>query len=260
MSRVGLEFSTNLGEGPSDTKFGFSILCFEQEETPPQPPAGSVCADFNLLEPGTSVEGLGTVHPNLDISGAGNIVAIAEGQEPALYAGPNVPGNLINYGSGQYGGISDVEQIHDYTFSFAPDVTVGYFSINMLDFGDYNPNGATEHNASLVAYDVNGQVVSEDVLSFTTDGLIVKDVGMWFTGDASAAVGQPGNYYFVVDGSGIARVELQFSSNLGEGPSDTKFGFSVLCFQPETDDVPELDPPTAVLNLIRPKTSPEIGG
>src|SRR5690606_6194291 len=127
---------------------------------------------------------------------------------------------------------------------------------NMLDFGDYNPSGATEHNASLVAYDANGQVVSEDVLSFTSDGTIVKDVGLWVTGDASAAIGQPGNYYFVVEGEGIASVELQFSSNLGDGPSDTKFGFSVLCFQPETDEVPE--PPAgttcADFNILEPGT------
>ena len=259
MSRIELEFSTNLGVGPSDTKFGFSILCFEPEAPPPQPPAGSMCADFNLLEPGTSAEGLGTVHPNLNISGAGNVVAIAEGQEPKLYTGPNIPGNLVNYGSGDYGGISDSEQIHDYNFSFAPGVTVDYFSINMLDFGDYNPNGATEHNASLVAYDSAGNVVATDTLSFTSDGVLVKGQGLWITGDASAAVGQPGNYYFVVAGTGIASLELQFSSNLGDGPSDTKFGFSVLCFQPETEKEPELDPPTAVLELLRPKTN-EVGG
>ncbi|MCA9947794.1 MAG: hypothetical protein KC449_30140, partial [Anaerolineales bacterium] len=105
-----------------------------------------------------------------------------------------------------------------------------------------------------------GDVVATDTLSFTSDGVLVPNEGLWITGDASAAVGQPGNYFFVVEGAGITSLELQFSSDLGEGPSDTRFGFSILCFQPESDDSPELDPPTAVLNLIRPKTSPEIGG
>ncbi|MCA9919108.1 MAG: hypothetical protein KC445_14200, partial [Anaerolineales bacterium] len=121
-----------------------------------------------------------------------------------------------------------------------------------LDFGDYNPNGATEHNVSLVAYDSNGQVVSTDTLSFTSDGVLVRNEGLWITGDASASVGQPGNYYFVVEGAGIVRAELQFSSDLGTGPSDPNFGFSVLCFQPEPDTPPP--PPTGT-----PLTCEDIG-
>jgi hypothetical protein len=52
---------------------------------------------------------------------------------------------------------------------------------------------------------------------------------------------------------------LAYSSNLGDGATDPLHGLAVLCFVPE-NVTPELDPPTAELTLIRPKTAPAIGG
>ncbi|MEZ4593563.1 MAG: hypothetical protein R3D55_20830, partial [Chloroflexota bacterium] len=83
---------------------------------------------------------------------------------------------------------------------------------------------------------------------------------LWLTGDAiTSSPGQPGNYMFSVAGSEIATLELQFSSNVGVGPTDPFFAMSVLCFEPEQAD-PELDPPTASLDLVEPKPAPLIGG
>ena len=245
IARLELRFSSNLGDGATDPLFGLTALCFAIEE-PPLPPA-EICVDFNILPPGSSVEGLGTINPYLNISSSGNVVALAESINPKAYGAPNGQNQLTNGGIDTLlAGFTDIEQQHDYAFSFAPDVTVDNFSVKMLDFGDFNPNEATEHQVSLVAYDKNNQIVDQDTLFFTSDGQKIPHGGsagdLWLTGDAITALpGEPGNYTFDVAGSNIYQLELQFSSNLGVGATDPLFGFSVLCFEPE-NDIPPLPP------------------
>ncbi|MCB0482830.1 MAG: hypothetical protein KDC83_15480 [Flavobacteriales bacterium] len=263
--RVALEFTSELGPGATDPNFALAILCFSTEDEPPTPPAGTVCADFAQIPVGASVEGLGTIHPDLNINTTGNAVVVAETQDPKAYGAPNGDNSILNGGvDALLNGFFDETKTHEYDFSFGPDLTVDYFSVQMLDYGDFNPVHASEQSISLAAYDANGALVDINTLAYTSDPASLPRSGsagdLWLTGDAiTANPGQPGNYTFFVSGQGIARLELQFASDLGPGATDPNFALSVLCFETEQVE-PKLDPPTAVLNLIRPKTSPEIGG
>ncbi|MBK7896496.1 MAG: hypothetical protein IPJ90_16800, partial [Anaerolineaceae bacterium] len=202
------------------------------------PPASTVCANFAQLPVGTSVEGLGTIHPDLNISTTGNAIVVAEGQTPRAYGAPNGDNSISNGGVDVLlNGFYDDTQRHQYSFSFAPGVTVDYFSLNMLDYGDFNPVMATNHSVSLVAYDVDRNIIDVSALSYTSPAERLPRSGsagdLWLTGDAiTANPGQPGNYTFFVAGSDIASLELQFSSNVGAGPTDPFFAMSVLCFDP----------------------------
>ncbi len=265
ITRVELQFSSNLGEGATDPNFALSVLCFSPEEEPPIPP-NTVCANFiDAVPSGTNVEGLDTIIPDLNINSTGYAVAIAEGELPRAYNAPNEnDARIINGGVDQIlGGFSDINKVHEYSFSFAPDVSVNYFSLQMLDYGDYNPLEATWNQVYLAGYNANGMIVDSDILTFTSDGRILPRSGsagdLWFTGDAiTSRPGQPGNFNFIVAGDGIVRLELRFTSNLGEGATDPNFALSVLCFAPEEQPTP---PPNNVcanfIDGITPGTNVE---
>lgn len=256
--RLELVYSNNKSGSISDPNHGFADLCFELEEQ--DIPEDATCVDFNTVIPGQVVEGLGVVHPYLNISSTGNAVAMAENQFPAAYGSPSG----LNYGMGSLSGFSDIDKIHDYTFTFASGVSVDYFTVRMLDFGDLNKVLATEHNVKLEAFDSNGFLVSTSELSFVTDAVFnptSSSAGnLQITGDAAASLGNPGNYAFTVAGNDIVRLEMKYSSDQGVGASDPNHGLAVLCFEPEGDTGQELDPPTAELTMLRPKTTPEVGG
>lgn len=249
---------------PSDPYFALSVLCFNPEKTPP--PVNNTCVDFNTILPGDSVEGLGTVHPDLNIStSTGQAVAVTESELPYAYAAPNTPdelrrgnGNMLNFT-----GFYDTDRIHEYDFSFAPGKTVNQFSINMYDYGDFNQYNATEHEVRLTAYDINGNVIDADVLSYTSDAGTIPHSGsagdLWFTGDAvSSRPGQPGNYTFNIEGQGIARVEFRASSNTNpDARSDPYFSLAVLCFSPENPPEPPPNLTCANFDAIVPGSSVE---
>jgi hypothetical protein len=203
-------------------------------------PTAVSCADFSALAPGASVEGLGTVHPDLNISGPGDIAVIAEGQSPAAYgssAGPNA-------GLGILEGFSDIEKVHEYEFTFAPDVSVSFFSLRMLDYGDLNKALATEHSVTMLGYDSNGFLVGESGLVFTSDAAPNPTTGsagnLQITGDATAEIGEPGNFVFSIYGTNITRLVIQFASNSADTASDPNHGYADLCFEVEgTFDFPE---------------------
>lgn len=257
IARLELEYGSNVGSGPTDPLHGLAIMCFVPEEQTPDLPEGSICADFTQPLVGASVEGLGTIHPDLNISSStGNAVALQENMDPFAYRSIDA---ISNYGMGSLGGFSDSSRVHDYSFTFAPNVSVSAFTLRLLDYGDFNPVGATEHSVSLLAYDSSDNLVSSDTLSFTSDGAISSSDALWFTGDSTAVVGDPGNYLFTVMGNSITRLELEYGSNAGNMPTDPLHGLAVLCFVPE-DNTVELDPPTASLDLIELKAAPLIGG
>ncbi len=229
--------------------------------TPPQ----NICINFNQLNPGDSVEGLNTLYPGLNISTSGSAVAIRQADPTAAgFGAPNPIANLgdtiINNGIGSYGGFVDVYRNHDYQFTFADTEAVKYFTIQMLDFGDFNPMRATVHEVALVAYNAQNQVVVSDVLTFTSDDAVNPISGsagnLQLTGDAITAVsGEPGNYTFEVAGNNIVRLELQFSNNVQDGAvSDPNLGLAVLCFEP--DDAP---PPTGTPTGTPPPTDTPTG-
>jgi hypothetical protein len=195
-----------------------------------------ICAEFNQLVPGASVEGLGTVHPLLNISTSGNAIVLAEGQQPSAYLAPN-EGGTSNGGVDELGGFSDIAQIHDYVFTFAPNTTVSYFSLRLLDFGDFNPRKASWHEVALVAYDAQGNEVNSDILHFEGEPEVLPP-SLWLTGDAvTANEGDPGKYTFTIEDSNIVRIEMQYSSDSTvnpTGPTDPKIALALLCFRTES--------------------------
>ncbi len=258
ITRLVIQFSSNSGEEATDPNHGFADLCFDSDGF--TPPVTSECVDFNAVAPGNSVEGLGVVNEYLNISSPnGNTVALAENVPPLEYGSP--AGG--NYGMGALSGFANADKEHRYTFTFAPDVSVDFFTVRMLDYGDLNLILATEHNVTLEAYDSNDILVSTSQLSFVTDAVpnpTSSSFGnLQITGDATTTLGNPGNYPFSVAGEDIVRLELKYNTDLGEEASDPNHGLAVLCFVPNLPQS-ELDPPTAALELLRPKNPPTIGG
>lgn len=201
-------------------------------------PAQAVLIDFSTLSPGDSVEGLGTVHPLLNISSSqGSGVALFENLLPNTYTADNssstpVPNGNLSAG----GGFGDIgaDRLHDFVFTFAPGTTVTEFSLHMLDYGDLNPGGATQHTVILEAINRIGNIIDQSILSFTSDSAINPRSGsagdLFFTGDAmTAAAGEPGNFLFSVSGAHIAMVRLLYIHN-GElaGASDPNIAFDTL--------------------------------
>jgi hypothetical protein len=172
--------------------------------------------NFESFTPGTSVEGLGAVHPDLIISSVawpfgpactvGSAAVIEENVSTpfdAYAAGGSVPNNCLTgiRGFGDQQGC-----VLDYDFTFAPGVTVNCFSIRMLDFGDLQPFGGTTHTVTLTAYDASSTVVS-------TDQLVMAGGVDLVTGDAcTAQAGEPGNRLFTVTGPNIVKVTLRFDA------------------------------------------------
>ena len=120
---------------------------------------------------------------------------------------------------------------HQYTFTFAPGVTVSHFSLRMQDFGDWNPTASTSHHVSATAYDINGFIVSRQEINYTTLGVIIPTSSSAFgdvsvTGDAVvASPGELGNWTWNLSGTGIVRVVLEF----GEG-YDPALGLDLLSY------------------------------
>src|SRR5688500_10144553 len=188
--------------------------------------------DFSQVAVGGSVEGLGTVDPQLNIDAKGTAIHVLEGSIPSVYASivNGVP--LFNAGMVASGGFSDLTtktafEPHRYTFSFAPGVAVSNFTLRMLDFGDFNPSGSTSHLVTMTAYGANNAVVTSQQLSYTSVGGISPTYGnMMIAGDAiDATPGQPGNWTWNVSGNGIVRLVLEFGAGY-----DPNMGLDIISF------------------------------
>jgi hypothetical protein len=228
-----------------DAYFTYTVQCSSE----------TVRVDFGDVDLGTSVEGLGVVHGYLNIDArSGTAVKIAEKQLPRMYGSGNQgcdnhTTKMGNGGLASGGGFSDqaarqAKEPHWYRFTFAPGVTVSAFSLHMLDFGDFNPSWSKDHYTAMIAYDANGNEVARQELAYQSDGKgspRSSDYGdlMCKTGDAIyAAQGDPGNWTWRVEGTGIARVELvfdkEFDPDTGDGYDgdgfDPYIGFDSLAF------------------------------
>ena len=202
--------------------------------------AHAVTIDFSSFSPGDSIEGLGTVHPLLNIStGNGGGVALFPGLTPASYGAPNNGGSILNGGISPNGGFADLEtaRLHDFEFSLAPGVTLDAFSIRMVDYGDFNPAHATEHNVTFEALDAQSTIVDSATLFFTSAADTNPRSGsagdLFLTGDAvTALAGQPGLFTFSVVGTGITTVRVRYTHNGSDrpfdAPSDTNIAFDSL--------------------------------
>jgi hypothetical protein len=226
---------TDLDGDLTDVDFGFT------EE--------GVCVDFSSLDAGTSVEGLGAVHPFLNIQSQydnGNVVVSKTETQPGFYGSTdalNSPAGTLNGCLGA--GFADKwaknnAEPHKYNFSF--DGTVSQFSLRMLDFGDLNrDSGAVTHEVTMTASDGSGTAVDDQLLKYTSDGGVNPDGwnpatesdstikfydSLGNSGDAcTAELGEPGNYVWNVSGEGISEIDLSF----GQG-YDPNIAFMDLCF------------------------------
>ena len=171
---------------------------------------------FESLTPGTTVEGLGAVHPDLKITSVawpfgptctlGSAAAIEEGVS-FPFAAYGTAGSFPNGCLDGIRGFGDSQGcVLDYDFTFAPGVAVSCFSIRMLDFGDLFPFGGTTHTVTVTGFNASSVIVSQDVLTMLGPVDLVS-------GDAcTAQVGDPGNRLFTVTGPGIVRVTLRFDA------------------------------------------------
>lgn len=202
--------------------------------------AGShVFLDFESLAPGTTVEGLGAVHPDLRITSVawpfgptctlGTAAAIEEGVVTP-FAAYGTGGSFPNGCLDGIRGFGDQQGcVLDYDFTFAPGVTVSCFSLRMLDYGDLFPFGGTTHTVTLASYDASNTLVSQDVLTMLGPVNLVS-------GDAcTAQASDPGNHLFTVTGAGITRVTLRFDAF-----PDPNAGFDDISFCEATLPTPTL--------------------
>ena len=184
--------------------------------TPATCTGSHVFLDFESLTPGTSVEGLGAVHPDLNITSVawafgptctlGTAAAIEEGNVTP-FAAYGTAGSFPNGCLDGIRGFGDQQGcVLDYDFTFASGVTLSCFSIRMLDYGDLFPFGGTTHTVTLTSFDASNVQVSQDVLTMLGPVDLVS-------GDAcTAQASDPGNHLFTLTGAGIVRVTLRFDA------------------------------------------------
>jgi hypothetical protein len=206
-----------------------------------------VWADFSgykkPVKTNESVEGWDTVAPNLNIKAKGQAVKIMPGEQPLVFGAP-YPINRPNNGVDLKGGFSDwgtheKKEPHFYTFTFAEGTSVSYFTLRMLDFGDFNPSRSKDHIVTLIAYKAGNEEVDKHTLSYDSDGLpnprfSDKYGDLRFSGDAIDAKGdkEPGRWTWELSGTGIEKVILRFTSGY-----DPHIGFDNLCFVPEGSEL-----------------------
>lgn len=229
--RVVLEFGAGF-----DPNVAFDLLSFTTECSSCQ---SFFTADFNQVAAGQSVEGLGKVAPHLDIQAKRDAQRVLQAINPFVYFAPNQTTNG-NGGMVADGGFSDVptqnvREAHEYTFTFAPGVTVTNFTLHMLDYGDLNEPQDTSHYVSMTAYGASNNVIAIQELSYTTppdknprSSDFYGDLR--FTGDAvTAARGQPGNYLWNVSGNGIVRVVLEFGAGYDQNIAFDLLSYHIVC-------------------------------
>lgn len=259
LALVGCTLLSNIGQVPPSEQSEPNIIT---KNTQPI----EACLDFSSFNRGYTVEGMNTVYTGLNIDaerikivtddGLKEAVVIVEGFTPRAYGSDPSGGSGIKNGClGSGKGIAirrdgfPENDLYNFVFQFSEGMTVSSFSLNILDFGDYNPLNATTHSIALVAYDADEVEITRDTLSYDSDSGINPTTSAQYgnlqnSGDACRASGnQPGNYTFNVNHSGINKVILE----LNKGP-DPYFGIRNICFTP----TPELEIPVD----IKPNSCP----
>lgn len=262
---AGCSLLSNVGQVPPSEQSVSNIIT---KNTQPI----EICLDFSEFNPGYTVEGMNTVYTGLDIyadlietvtnDGLKNAVLIVEGFIPRAYGSHPSGGSSIKNGClGDGKGIAiqrntfPQNDLYNFVFQFDAGIYVNYFSLNILDFGDYDPEEITNHSIALVAYDKWDNVVDSDELSYDTDvnGLNpeINGRGNDF-GDACRSIeGEPGNYTFKISGHGINKVVLEVEQGNGVDPY---FGIRNICFVPEVI-VPVDIKPTSCPNPLNTKSN-----
>ncbi len=241
---------------------GLAALSVVAVQKPMQ--AEEITVDFSQLQSGQSVEGLGTVHDLLEIDAThGDGIMVTEGGSHTAYGAwvKETGKHSVKNGGAGAGAFADQGKNNSFSFSFAPDVTVSNFSLEMLDYGDWNPEKATKHGVYLTAFNAVGDLIDQFSLEHQT-GASQNDVAnniykartVGLAGDAfeSTSASNFGETLLSVAGEGISRVELTFANNsqkrAGQS-SDPNIAFRALSFTADTtaEKVPE---PASMLGLL----------
>jgi hypothetical protein len=209
-------------------------FCVEEEE----------CIDILAdLQAGDEITGSTFGNVTITSSVAGNtIVAAEEGKDPGFYGAPNGDGSLTNGCMGEtidigFGDINAKEAKAPQNLDFTFDNPVSEFELRMLDFGDFNPTGASKHLIEITAFNSGGMVVDSETIEYYTDGSVNPTKGyetsalstvvyenLNVEGDACGAEeGDIGDYTFLLTGD-IAKVELRFPSG-----HDPNIAFDLPC-------------------------------
>ena len=237
---------------PKNALLGLTFLGALSVQQPLQAAFYSV-DDFSGFEVGQSIEGLGTVHELLNIDAIyGNGIALFPDQGHTAYGAYNADTGRHSdkNGSLNLGGFADKQKKNAFSFTFAEGIKVSEFSLNMLDYGDWNPNGASWHQVSLTAYNALGTILSQDVIEHQTQA--GRTVGLEgdaaFTTDANRF----GSTLLSVMGEDITKVELTFDNNGGrEGySSDPNVGFDFVSFTTQENGAASVPEPASTLALL----------
>ena len=244
---------SNIGQVPTTEQSGVSGIAKNG------PPADSICIGFEKddpywpesvpLLPGESVEGGGKVHPllNIYLSGSDNdLVIIEEGATNPPYAyDANVGGGTNNRKNGcligQYGigCINEKPNVDDtISFEFLGGVTVDFFSITILDYGDWIHVGIAPIKLEITPYDSEGNQI--DCVISTFDIRNSKY-------DACGGTEGRKTYQFI--NPGIAKVQIKFKEGVDRG-----VGFDEICFIIEPIEVPLDIKPTSCPNPLNTKS------
>ena len=209
-------------------------FCVEEEE----------CIDILAdLQAGDEITGSTFGNVTITSSVAGNtIVAAEEGKDPGFYGAPNGGGSLTNGCMGEtidigFGDINAKEAGAPQNLDFTFDNPVSEFELRMLDFGDFNPTGASRHLIEITAFNSDDNEVDSETIEYYTDGSVNPTEGyetsalstvvyenLNVEGDACGAEeGDIGDYTFLLTGD-IAKVELRFPSG-----HDPNIAFDLPC-------------------------------
>ena len=211
------------------------------------------CVNFEgtELNKGDSVEGMGTVHPllNIQLEGAVDLVLIENGTDDisnvAYYAGAGTANSCL-YGTYGFGcpafdsngdRIDRINENDKIIFEFPDGITVSNFSVEMFDYGDFYPYGTGDRLVTLKAY-------SDSVVEISYSG----PAGVDPTYDACHSSGN-GIHKFETSGSGIYKIELVFGTGI-----DPAIGFDYICFTIEQIVVPLDIKPTSCPNPLNTKS------
>jgi len=203
-----------------------SVLFTSVVSFPPVHADTQVDIDFESLTAGDSVEGLGALHPDLEIQSP-----VSYDTEVVKEGAVGFPGTAYNTSGGgnngcldglqgmgpsnfdgTYNNLAEAAERVSLDFSFNGK-TVNAFSIETYDYGDFNPFNGNPMTLEMNAYDDGNNLIAQDI--FEISNIASKYDGCATDGVQTLQVSQPG----------ISRVEIRATS----GP-DPGVGFDNLSF------------------------------
>ena len=237
---------SNVGQVPTNEQSGVNSIAKNTITT------NMICFGFEEPEfiPGNTVLGEGSIYPFLDIYSSNdglNLVIIEKGGTQIAYnTSTHIDNDCLDgiKGFGPIGAGPENRPLNTNTiiFEFTQGAIVSSFSIKMYDYGDWihisDLFNEGEFEVTLNAYAV------DDVTLIDSDSYSISG-GKNSIFDACNLKGMK---EFIVTGSGISKVEMEFTKNI-----DIGVGFDDICFT--TIEVPVDIKPTSCPNPINTKSN-----